>query len=336
MKQLFLLAPADFIAQPDKHRVISPACLGGYAALWHPHLLLGADSPPALAKPDEIPAGEWLALAPAGLHAALAPECPWVAAGSNRMIPVAEGGRPDPDGWLAPLGLPDCDADFRADFYALGFTWIALGALYEQMGQTNGADLQEVFKEARAAAEKLYAGDLEGCAASMRAAFDVMHNARQLMFAATINLVDFILPPPRIDAAMLAKRLDWQAPANLIATGAELDRWAAESPDLLEGIKRGLAELKLEVASGTYEDTAWSPLSQPERIAMLERGAASFRRHLDRDCDYFACRSLALGPDLPQLLMKFQFRYAYHGAFDGGRLPHFKGPKINWNAADGS
>jgi alpha-mannosidase len=337
VKQLFLLAPADFIAQPEKHRDLGPACLGGYASLWHPSLLLGAESPPALTRPDEIPPPrDWLALAPAMIHAALAPESGWAVKENGELLPLPEMARPDPDGWLAPLKLADCDAEFRADFYALGFTWIALSVLYERMGQANSADLTEVFREAKLAAERLYSGDLEGCAGSLRAAFDVMHNARQLMFAATINLVDFVLPPPRIDAAMLAKRLECQAPANLIATGAELDRWAAEAPDLLEGIKRGLSELRLEVASGTYDDVAWTPLSQPERIAMLERSAESFRRNLDRDCDYFACRSIALGPDLPQLLMKFQYRYAYHGAFDGGRLPAFRGPKINWNAADGS
>lgn len=339
MKKSYLLLPGDWLEELTKPRDWSASLLAGFQALWHPALLASCEDLPAIADLANPPPTEDALL--------VVPNMPLESAGkilrdtlsqSARLLVLENtfGAVDGPDRLLESLQLLPMDEELRHDFYALGYAYWGLEYLYKQMGQNNPLDAWSFATETREAAEAALLGDGERARSSLQAAFDLLHGARQNVYPATINWVDLNLFWPQLSIADFERRAKWNAAFNLLLTGSEMQRIADENPQLRERLAAAVSSGTFEVLGGPYDSRPWSLLPPEARAWQLERSAAIYLEHLGREVDGFAARGLALSPETPQLLMKFQFRYALHASFDGSRVPQFRSPKLHWTAPDGS
>lgn len=340
VKQLVLFLPRDVLTSLDEHRALGPVIVAAYQALWHPGLLAGAEGLPVVQDFSDVPQDpDSLIAIPSqcmgripdlvrkdldALHATILP------ADSTHT------GIDGPSRLLHSLNLPSPDAELLLDFYALGFAHLGLEVFFEQMGHDSSVDPWSLWDTVRQATTHCLAGENDAAHERLQLAFDLLLSHRQSAFPGTIHLVDLAFLPWDATSEALARPTRWKAPVNLIVSGAELDAVARRNPELVVALRSALETGNIEVVGGAYDDRPWALLPMESRHWQLDCSAAAFQEHLGRPVECFASRSMSLSPDLPQLLMKHQFRYALHTSFDGARVPQFVEPKLHWTSPDGS
>ncbi|MGL4461630.1 MAG: hypothetical protein ACRC1K_05705 [Planctomycetia bacterium] len=349
MNALYLLAAADWLDHCEKPEASS--VVAGYLALWHPALLAHAESMPALVAPDALPepAGGVLLLLATDLHGKLPPDAAAklesLKQAGGRVFTVEDGDAflDDPGRLLDALGLATGDDDLKRDFFALGYAVLGLKVLLHRMEQTASLDEWGVHDRAKAAAVAWAAADLDGVRTALRTAFESVQTARQSVYPASIHWVDLALAPPVGEFATterVAEVLEWRGGReprwNLILNGETLEAYAAEQPSIVEALRRQLENGGMEILGGPYDDRPWTLLPYESRMWQLTRSAEVYTDRLERDVESFGSRVGVLQADLPQILMKFNFRNALHAAFDGSKHPQFRDPKLYWTAPDGS
>jgi len=330
-----LLVPREFFIEPQKHRGLAPGVMAVFQALWHPDRLRQATSLPTVRTFDQDLGDDAVrALVPklfADAAAAKFREQPNVAlepidlpsgAGEAAIAEVARR-------W----NLRTEFADFDRDLFALAFTFLALTAVLQNMGQDDPIDDWSVWRDVETA---LRFGDdePERRRDSLQAAHESLNSARNLVFPSSVNLLDLALWMG--DANDARRRLALRPPTNLFITGAELNALAESNAGFADLLKEAIGDQRVELLSGPYDSRPWTLLSLESKIWQLQRTNEVFRRLLSKDADAFGARSPALTPNLPTLLSKHQYRGCYHGAFDGSTLPYFKSSKLNWTALDGT
>ncbi|QDU64106.1 hypothetical protein Pan216_49950 [Planctomycetes bacterium Pan216] len=340
-RKLRLLTPEETLTEPGKHRPFASLTLIGYQALWHPSLLAETDELPTRVAPDEVRLDDAvLAIVPEPLLEKIPPEIREALGREPHKLLVVTSehvGLDGPDQLLEPLGLPTGDDDqLRRDFYAFAYAYLGLYVLFVGMEHDDQVDGWAVLNDMQSAAEAYVEGNVEQSRGSLQAAFDFLLNGRQLVYPATINLLDLALYSKQWQVADLEKRVDSNVPFNLIATGAEIEAIAGRDDGMLEKLKSSLEDGSTQLLGGPYDERPWSLLSHESRMWQLDRSSRAYEATLGREVDCFGARKMALAPELPQLLMKFHYQFALHVAFDSGTWPHFRDPKVHWTAPDGS
>ena len=340
MKNLYLLLRPELLEELDKYRKAAPVLLAAYQALWHPLLLADADHLPERRDISDLPSESDCVLAVPkfvldqadkairdDLH------------GLDATVLVADEthtGVQGPGRLAAALDFPAGDPELLLDFQALGYAYLGLQILYDRMGHDDPIDDWTLMTEVRQAAESFAEGNPEATRDGLQSAFDQLLSARQTAYPATVNLVDLALFPPNLTIKELQQRVRWQAPVNLIISGGEIEQLAERDESLVEALRNAVAMGNVEILGGTYDDRPFTLLPPESRHWQLERSTTAYEKHLGREVDCFGSRTAALSCDLPQVLMKQQYRYALHAAFDGSKLPYFREPKLHWTAPDGS
>lgn len=335
----YLLLPPEAASEPDRNLDLVPELVAGYVALWHPMLLHEAEELPRLWDVNDLPPGSDYVLAiPRSVFESLSTLLRNDLAERRPLLIIEpqQTSNADLAEILRPLALAAGDPERLLDFHALGFAVLGLRVLYQRMGQTDPVDAATFTETVRQAAAAYAAGDSEGVYQALQAAFDLLYNARQVVYPATINWVDLCLYPPGATLDELERRTNWLAPWNLILTGREVAEMAERTPAMLERLREEFSNNRMEILGGMEQPGALTLLPHESRLWHLARAAATYKNHFWRDVDSFGARTFSLAGDLPRLLMKFSYRYALHAAFDASRIPHFREPKIQWTGADGS
>lgn len=340
MKRGVLLIPVGLIENPDAHASIAPYAIAGWQALWHPRFLAADEALPAWSDISEPPGDHDARLVvprPTFDVAGAIIKNDLTARGGAVARVEAEDTSVDGPARLAKrLGAVDV-VDGRADpFFALAYAHLGLEILFEHVGRENPLDAWTFFTRVKEAAETAVSDDATELAGQLNGCFEQLLAARQTLYPAMIGLLDLALYHPGLAAADIMDRRRRRSFSSMIITGQELERLAADKPDALLELKQSLQEGDCEILGGPYTDRPLALLPAESRYWELARGAATYERILERTVDGFASRASALSADLPRLLMKFGFRHAIHGCFDGARIPYFKEPKLHWTAGDGS
>lgn len=340
MKRLLAIGPPDLLSKPTEHRSTAAALTRAYQALWHPAFLAVADEPPGWSTVDAFPReGERVVAIDSATRAAAPPIVRSDLADPSVTLVVADAKAPEPGGPAAlvqTLGLAEVEASLRDDFFALGFAYLGLEVLFARMGHDNPISAEEVHEHARRAAGEALARADDAARAALVSAFELLHNARQMVYPATINLIDLGIYLPGQPLEPLATRALDGSPWNLLVSGADLADLARQDSALIETFRGAIDRHELEILVGQTEGMPLALLPVESRIWHVARACHEYETHLGHEPASFGSRTHALLPDLPQLLMKFQFRHALHGAYDGGRFPNFKQPKLHWTGPDGS
>jgi alpha-mannosidase len=315
------------------------------SALWHPALLSVSTRLPTIEE-VEYPS------------APLAGEVRLVAGGSSRGLPSGYTTQAEDAGAVLlegevdrerlvdrlreRLGLtsgPD-DAESAAigrDFLALGTAAWWLRDVTLGMGHVDCLDHDSLAREVLAGARCWLDGDRNGASARLRAAFELLTEARERFFPVDAYLLDLILLDPSTPAGVLEGPLSARAPFTLIATAQAIEAQAKQAPETIRRLCEAISENWADVAGGTYAEVD-EPFRPLESVRWQYRqGSAVYREHLDRrDVETFARRRSGMHPHLPGLARRFGIRFAAPLAFDGGTFPIQVESKKLWEGLDGT
>ena len=245
----------------------------------------------------------------------------------------------------ARIGVPE-SADFvetepmalsSADFLALGTARWMLRDLSTGMGHSEGVDRESLWRELAAGAHAWQLGDCQATANRLRAAFEVLTQARERFYPVDAYLLDVCLLDPSMSAGVLADPLATPVPVTFVAPARAIENQAAVDPQRVAALRQAINDGWADVAGGPYSEAEEALLPLESILWNLARGGDVYRAHLEeRSVETYARRRFGLFVQLPQIARRFGFRYAMHMSFDAGRFPMRPETKRLWEAAEGS
>jgi len=333
---------------PDVSDELAQAVWCAVSALWHPALLARAvalprveaiESPtaPAAREVRVIPTGLWERLPSGYRTAAEDAGATLIEAGRDRGELVGQI-----QSLLGADGLLDRVADesmlsAARDFLALGTVRWFLRELTTAMGHADMLDTESLTRELLAGAHAWRIGDWPGSVNRLRAAFEVLTQARERFYPVDAYLIDLCLLDPTMGEGVLADPLATPVAISFLASAQAIENQGLRDPMRMAALRQGIADGWADVAGGTYAEVE-DPLMPLESVLwQFRHGAHVYRTYLeDRSVETYARRRFGLYSQLPQIAKRFGFRYGLHLGFDAGRFPIPSETKRLWESPDGS
>ncbi|HMB05162.1 MAG TPA: glycosyl hydrolase family 38, partial [Isosphaeraceae bacterium] len=245
-------------------------------------------------------------------------------------------------GRLGAVGPPEAagggaTTSAALDFFALGTARWWLRDLTIAMGHIEALDVESLTREVLTGAHAWQAGDRPAAVNRLRAAFELLTQARERFYPVDAYLMDLALLDPTMPAGALADALEARAPVSFLAPARAVEALAGRDPDRIAALRAAISEGWADVVGGSYAESDEPLLPFESILWQFRRAGEVYRRHLDaRDVETVARRRFCLYPQLPQLAKRFGFRFALHMGFDAGRFPVRPEAKRLWEGPDGS
>jgi alpha-mannosidase len=244
---------------------------------------------------------------------------------------------------LGRMGLPEDvgDGDDAAavarDYQALGTARWWLRDLTIAMGHVDVLDVESLTREVLAGAFAWRSGDRPAANNRLRAAFELLTQARERFYPVDAYLIDLCLLDPNMPAGALADALEARLPLTLLGPARAIENQALRDPERVAALREAIGEGWADVAGGAFEEVDEPLLPLESILWQFRRGGEVYRQHLDdRNVETLARRRFGLYPQLPQIGKRFGFRFAVHLGFDAGRFPIRPESKRLWEGPDGS
>jgi alpha-mannosidase len=223
------------------------------------------------------------------------------------------------------------------DFLALGTLRWWLRDLATAMGHSDAIDEENLTREVLAGAAAWQQGDHPTATNRLRAAFEILTQARERFYPVDAFLVDLCLLDTSTPAADLAEVIAARVPLTLLGPARAIEILGQQDRELIQAISAIINDSTIDVVGGAYEelDEPLRPLASIDW--QLRHGSEVYRKYLDgRTTETIARRRFGLYPQLPQIAKRFGFRFAVYMGFDSGRFPVRTESKRLWEAPDGS
>jgi alpha-mannosidase len=322
---------------------------GSWAAVsapWHPAILAGLTSLPKVEGVDDpsAPGPREVRLVALGQVERLPSGYRTQAEDAGTLLLEAEAGRaPTVERLLDRFGSPEdiAPAGERGalvlDFHALGTAWWFLRDLTVGMGHSDGLDHENFTREVLAGARAWAACDHNTARNRLRAAFELLTQARERFYPVDAYLVDLCLLDPAMPGGVLADPLDARSPVTFIAPARAIEAQGEQDAASLARLREAITEGWADVAGGAYAEVEEPLLPLGSILWQFRRGSEVYRAGLDgRNVETLARRRFGLYPLLPQVGRRFGFRFAVHLGFDAGRFPVRTEAKRLWESPDHS
>jgi alpha-mannosidase len=318
------------------------------SALWHPSLLARASQLPRIESVDSpsppgpreirvIPGGAWERL-PSGYRTqAEDARATLLESGTDRAELVRQI-----QSRLGAASAPEIVENegmtsSARDFLALGTVQWLVRELTVAMGHADGLDRDSLTRELLSGAHAWQLGDWPSAVNRLRAAFEVLTQARERFYPVDAYLLDMCLLDPAMPAGVLKEPLETPIPITFLAPARAIENQAWHDPQAAAALRQAIADGWADVVGGTYSEAEDSLLPLESILWQFRRGCEVYRAHLDdRNVETYARRRFGLYTQLPQIAKRFGFRYAVHLGFDAGRFPLCPEPKRLWESPDGS
>lgn len=346
-RRVLSLIPSDGREPPaDLDEAEAEGTWAAISAPWHPAILSRIDALPQvrdasvaqLPEPGDVlvlAAGAWgrLPSGDLGLAEALGPQA---VEGVADRVELARRilARLDPEALDEIEAEPDPVA---LDFFALGTVRRMLRELTTAMGHIDCLDHEALTRETLAAARSYREGDRPAAANRLRAAFELLTQARERFYPVDAYLLDICLLDPNSPAGSLKGPLAARAPFTILGPARAIEAQAASDPGSLQALRDAISEGWADVVGGTFDEADEGLLPLESILWQFRRGSEVYREHLDhRNVETLAGRRFALYPQRPQVARRFGFRFALHVGLDDGRFPVRPEAKRLWEAPDGT
>ncbi len=312
--------------------------LNAFSVAWHPRLLADTGFLPGWRRADDPPPGPYadqLTLIPLPCDGWLPHG--WVdqarADGGTVISELHERHE-----MLAAMQLDavDLDADLLADFLALGTCWLQTELLMRHMRNFGNIDEARLQNRAVAAARAALAHDGETARDHLRAAFEIILEARERFYPVECFLLDLCLIVPEQANDHLRKELEQTVPFSLMGTAADWDVICREQPDLREKIREAWARGLIALVGGEERETNLPLLPLNSVLWEFEQGLQTYHSLWDRAPKVWGRRHYGLCAALPQVLSKLGLEAGLHVAFDDGIYPDHEHAKLRWQGSDGT
>ena len=328
------------------------ATWGVVSALWHPALLARSGGLPQIEDVEfpEPPGPRQVRVVASGAADRLPSGYRTQAEDSGAILIEAEAGaltdrsaliaaireRIGAGGSTGSVGSPEEEA-VALDFLALGMARWWLRDLTIAMAHADCLDMESLSREVLAGAHAWHSGDSPAATNRLRAAFELLTQARERFYPVDAYLIDVCLIDPSTPAGALADALAARTPVTLLATARAIEALADRDPERLAALREAIGEGWADVVGGAYDEVAEPLLPLESILWQFRQGAQVYRQHLDeRQVEAVARRRFGLYPQLPQVAKRFGLRFALHMAFDAGKFPVRPEAKRLWEAPDGT
>jgi alpha-mannosidase len=347
IRSLRTLVPIDRIEPPaDLDEADAQGIWAAISAPWHPAVLAQLDSVPSVdpaTGPSEAVAGRIFVIAhgsesavPSGFATQAADAgAGWVSGTPERIELV-----------LSILGRlsdqshpesPALDDPLATDYMALGAARWWLRDVAIAMGHTDSLDETLFGREVLTGARAWRQGDAATATTRLRAAFELLTQARERFYPVDAYLIDLCLADSTTPPDAWLEPLQAHAPVTFVAPGAAIEAVASQSPEVIALLRQAVEEGWADVAGGPYLETDETLRPLGSVLWQYHRGARAYRAAIDdRTVETFARRRFGLHPILPQIARRFGMKYAVHLSLDGARFPARVDTKRLWTSPDGA
>ncbi|MDG3002717.1 glycosyl hydrolase family 38 [Paludisphaera mucosa] len=313
-------------------------------ALWHPSLLARAAAVPRIESitAPTSPGRDELRLVVHGLLDRLPSGYATQAEDAGAVLLESSPGRDRTvrelqtrlDLAVPESALPD---DSARDFLALGLVRWMVRDLASAMGRPDAINEEALARETLAAADAWVGGDSGAVAGRLKAAFEILTQARESVYSVDAYLVDICLLDPALPAGSIAAMLETKLAITFLAPAAAIEAQATLDPEAAAALNQAITDGWADVIGGTYAEAEDPLLPIESTLWQFRRGGEVYRDHLDdRNVETYARRRSGLWPQVPQLGRRHGYRFAVHVALDGGRFPVRREPKRLWESPEGS
>lgn len=341
-RSLFAIFPCQSLEDLSLRRSASEAqqLLAAFTALWHPVLIARAESVPAWGRAESPPEAlaDALVVVPGCCQSLVTAEWPDQARAAGAVVLEGIDDRREIVATaLAQVDdLPEVDPDLAADFHALGYAYLVVELLTRQLRYMSNLDELALQNRAVDAARAALVGNAEEAREQLRAAFQVIHEAREYFYPVDLHLIDLTLVADTTIDASLIQELECGTPVNVMLPGDVIEKMASDEPQTLAALKRSVDTGGAALVGGGWSELplAWVGLETIRRD--LELGLDAFERHLGQKPMVFGRRRYGLSPILPGVLFSHGFVGALHFTLDDGQFPTTNQSRIRWQGVDGS
>jgi hypothetical protein len=323
------------------------AWLNGYAALWHPAALAGANQPPqaSVSYDHDTPTPGFIYCTPRGPHLfqpddwrdrvlnapAIAFESSADRAESvgNLLTAFREVGESGP--------LLDAPAEIVRDFRGLGFGYLVLDNLFEAADHVRLLDAAAFWADVTAAVEAAARGD-RVYRDHLKAAAEKLLQAREQIHSMRMHWIDFVQLDPKALSAPWPESLVGGLPVCVAASGETFERLAEDAPERFEELRsRFLPDLPsaIDICCGSYRDREDALLPPESQLWNLGAARDTLRRLFGVEPAVYARRVSAFHSQLPGWLHHLGYKHAVLISQDGALVPTLRSTAVNWPGPDG-
>ena len=314
-------------------------------ALWHPAILAKAEVLPRVENITDPSSPD-----PSDLRLIAAGASDRLASGHRTQAedagtPIIEGDRDRETTLKTLLARIDFDPasmsleqlELVPDFLALGAARWWLNDLTLGMGHADMLELEALTREALTAARSWHDGDTSSSKNRLRAAFEVLTQARERFYPVDAYLLDLCLLDPQSRPEELTDALRARSPFTLLAPAKAIENVATRNPDQIQALRTAVEEGWADIIGGAYTESDEPLLPLASILWQFRKAGQVYREHLEgRNVETLARRRFGLYPLLPQIARRHGFRFALHLGFDTGKFPIRSEMKRLWESPDGS
>jgi alpha-mannosidase len=317
-------------------------------ALWHPSLLARATGLPRIEPvecPSEPVAREIRIVAASAIdrlpHGYLTrlqeSNAVLITAGKDRDAVIREA--QERLGVSASTSLDQNDPGLLAaeQFLSLGLVRWMLRDLAKAMGHAEQVDEDSLERELHAGASSWQVGDTTGATNRLRAAYEVLTQARERFYGADTYIIDICLLDAAMPAGVLAEPLSVPSAISFVGTAQAIQNQTRQDPERMAALRQAITDGWADVAGGSYSEAEDSLLPIESIIWQFRKATQTYRANLDeRNVETYARRRFGLHVMVPQLARRFGLRFGLHLGFDAGQFPIYPETKRLWESPDGS
>jgi alpha-mannosidase len=339
-QELLILLPCHSLEDFPTHHEGDDATglLACWTALWHPALLASAGKAPTWLRVDDPPndfEGR-LIIVPGVAKDRLPTGYPQRAKESGGVLVRGTTKREEIiAAALQPLEPCTISADLVADFFALGYAFLAVQLLTRQMRYSSSLDDTYFKSQAVVAAQAAASGDEATARERLSACFSLLAEERDRYYSVDAFLLDLTMLADTTLGPSLRTELE-HGPKNLLLDGELLNQLAEREPASLQMLRERLGSSELGLLGGEDQQRRLPLLSLEDVASALQSGMQEFERRLQRRPQVLGRRRFGLSPALPQILRKSGYVGALHATLEDGKFPEGTQLKIGWEGSDGT
>lgn len=343
IEQLIILLPCYSLEDLQLSRSDEEAeeLLSGWCGLFHPALLLQAESLPRWERAYDPPSSPDQALV-------VIPECSEKCLPSTWLADLPPGHAlvvrryKNLEGFLAALqdakAMPSepVDSEIVAEFVALGYAYLQVELMTRQLRYMSNLDEIRFRDAVVKAAAAVFQGDSDQVTSNIQRGYDLLTESREYFYPVQSYLLDLTLTAETTLGPALCREVEAWSNSNLLTTGKLLRTMAEKYPNTFAAMKTAFEQGKVNIVGGQFQESPAGLLPQPALIRQFYRGAAVWQELLGVHPQIFGNRRFGLSAILPGILAGFRYEAALHFALDDGRFPTSNQSKIRWEGLDGA
>ncbi|WP_435006251.1 glycosyl hydrolase family 38 [Tundrisphaera lichenicola] len=231
----------------------------------------------------------------------------------------------------------DLADSLAGDYLALGAGHWWLRDLTIAMGHVDTLSRTNLAREAIAGAQAWRSGDPSAAVNRLRAAFELITEARERFYPMDGYILDLCLLDPATPPGELGELLEDHTPFTILGSARAIEVFAEREPERAAKLREAITEGWADVVGGAFDEVDEPFLPWSSIAWQFRQASETYRLHLDdRNVETLARRRFALYPQLPQIARRFGLRYAIFVALDSGRFPIHPEAKRLWGSPDGT